>query len=80
MQTYKCKCGLVTSWSSMGHQPCEGCDECNTTFAQHPDDHKVREPHEWVTEQRVVDGKVVHTRTYCKNCYSSKLPPKGEKK
>jgi len=72
MNYSKCQCGKVESRSSQGHRPCEGCEDCGTTFAQNPNDHKKKEPHGWVTRTTLEDGVQVENRTYCKNCFKSK--------
>ena len=78
MKYRRCKCGKLTSWGSMGPQPCEGCEECNTTLALAPDMHKAPIPHEWETETVSRDGKVVREETYCKRCHTKK--PKDDTK
>jgi hypothetical protein len=45
MRYYRCECGDITSWSSMGVLPCDGCKKCNTTLETGPKDHKVPEDH-----------------------------------
>lgn len=72
MKYYRCKCGKAEMWGSDGPRPCQGCDECHTTLAGHPDDHKEPIPHDWTTETTLRDGKVVHERTYCKRCMTRK--------
>jgi hypothetical protein len=48
MQYRRCKCGARERWDSGETvHPCQGCEKCQTTFAQHPDDHKPLEPHQW---------------------------------
>lgn len=57
MQTYRCKCGEHIITGSMSPAPCQSCEICHTTFAQHPDYHKEPEPHKWVTKYNQNDGK-----------------------
>ena len=57
MQNWRCKCGESTAFGSMWPQDCEGCNQCNTTYAQHPDHHKIREPHEWKIRYNENTGK-----------------------
>ena len=48
MITYKCKCGKAVAWSSMGKQPCQGCDKCGTQysmFIKGPFPERI--PHDW---------------------------------
>mgnify|MGYP000940205575 CR=1 FL=1 len=47
MRYLKCKCGKKEMWTTDGLWPCQGCEECGTTFAGHPDGHKPLEPHQW---------------------------------
>ena len=72
MKAFRCKCGKKTLTSSMGPgQDCEGCDECQTTFADNPDHHVPLIPHDW--EDRV-QGPVDNPRRFevCKRCHSVK--------
>lgn len=57
MQSYRCKCGK--GWYSGSYPPskCQGCDKCNTTYAQRPEDHKVPEPHNLETRYNQNTGK-----------------------
>lgn len=63
---YRCKCGKITAWSSMGVQPCQGCEDCKTTLASHPDQHKPLEPHEEQIIYNQLTGKPDYIR--CKRC------------
>ena len=65
MQYYRCKCGKREAWSSMGVRDCQGCSECGTTLAQHPDYHKDTAPHEWVKRYNQNTGKPYMV---CENC------------
>lgn len=73
MQTYRCKCGESIMWNT-GEKihDCQGCEKCQTTFAQHPAYHHKLEPHEWehIKEIREVNGKKEIVREYkrCKRC------------
>lgn len=49
----------------MGTQPCQGCEECKTTFAGHPDHHKELQPHDWVVRYNQTTGKPCNV---CKRC------------
>ncbi len=63
---YRCKCGKVTGWSTDGMHPCQGCNECNTTLATHPDEHKPLKPH----EERIIYNRSTGKPDYiiCKRC------------
>jgi hypothetical protein len=68
MQNYRCKCGNATYYGSgEAPKPCQGCDECNTTYAQRPEDHKEREPHKWKPQFDVNTG--LPDRPICVVCY-----------
>lgn len=62
---YRCKCGKCTGWSSMGMSDCQGCEECNTTLASHPEGHKELAPHEYEIMYYQHTGKPYKI---CKNC------------
>lgn len=47
MRYERCKCGKATAWTTDSFQDCQGCDECGTTYAGHPDFHKPKIAHEW---------------------------------
>ena len=47
MRNLRCQCGKRTAMTSMGMQDCEGCPECQTTFAGNPILHEPLQPHEW---------------------------------
>lgn len=51
--------------TSMGTQPCEGCEECQTTYAGSSDDHKPLEPHQWATRYNAITGKPYKYCTVC---------------
>ena len=46
-------------------QPCEGCEKCQTTFAQHPDHHQPLIPHDWGVMYNQHTGKPYKR---CKRC------------
>lgn len=66
MQYLRCKCGKATCSTSMGVQDCQGCAECKTTFAGHPDHHEELKEHEWVTRYNTHTGKPFKQ---CSKCY-----------
>jgi len=45
---------------------CQGCTECNTTFAHHPDYHKELQPHNWKIVYNENTGKPYKR---CKDCH-----------
>jgi hypothetical protein len=53
VQFYRCRCGKHTAFGSYGPYACEGCPDCNTTLEQHPDYHRVPEPHQFEDEYDV---------------------------
>lgn len=57
MQHYRCKCGESTAFGSMSPMDCEGCDKCNTTYAQHPDYHETPKAHDWIIKYNENTGK-----------------------
>lgn len=57
MRHLRCKCGKITAWTSMGTQDCDGCEDCKTTLAGHPDNHKKLKPHVWKTMYNQSTGK-----------------------
>ena len=67
MQYYRCKCGKSELLTTDYPQPCMGCNECGTTFAQNTNEHKERVPHEWKLEFNRDTGKP--DRRICKRCY-----------
>lgn len=50
MRYMRCKCGRHECWTSMGSPDCSGCDECRTTLAEAPDEHRPIAPHDWREE------------------------------
>ena len=64
----RCKCGKSESFSSMGVQPCQGCDECGTQYAVGPELHEPRVPHEWGTKYHQNSGKPYKV---CTRCYET---------
>ena len=66
MQKMRCKCGEAVCYTSMGRPAkCSGCHKCNTTYAQHPDDHEELQPHEHETRYHQITGKPYKV---CKCC------------
>lgn len=50
MQYYRCKCGKMTAWTSMGVSACSRCGQCGSDFARGPESHEDPEPHDYVTQ------------------------------
>lgn len=68
MQFYRCKCGKSERWTTDGAGPqCAGCDDCGTTYARHPDDHKQKIDHDWVRQFDKDTG--LPSRPYCSRCH-----------
>lgn len=80
MKYAMCKCGELAMWHS-GYpiHPCQGCEECQTTLAEYPDDHRPLQPHQWqvVEETKTVDGVVVKHVKYehCAVCERNRETP-----
>jgi hypothetical protein len=66
MRMLRCKCGKREAWTSQGMQPCEGCEECNTTYASHPKYHDPLQPHIWITRYNQNTGKPYKL---CSRCF-----------
>lgn len=76
MQFWRCQCGKSEKYESgMPPQACEGCDECGTTYAQHPDDHKPRIDHDWKPQFDRNTGEP--GRPVCRRCYARGPKPEG---
>lgn len=86
MRSERCKCGKATRFgSAMTYHPCEGCDECKTTFSVSPDGHRDLVPHEWVAIYDERTREFVSER--CDRCHIRRResqdvvteePPKGD--
>ncbi len=76
MQFWRCECGKCEKYESgMPPQPCEGCDECGTAFAQRPGDHVQKIGHDWKPQFDGDAGKPA--RPICKRCYARGPKPEG---
>lgn len=75
---YRCKCGDLESYSSMGPRRCAFCTKCNTTLASGPEGHKTeRTKHQMIKEQVETDeGNAVLTR--CGYCLRTKKELEGQ--
>jgi hypothetical protein len=69
MRYYRCKCGEQTAWGSMPVSSCQGCKKCNTTLEEFPMDHKIPEPHEYITKFDENTGKPYEV---CRVCWERK--------
>jgi len=69
MQHYRCKCGEATAFGSMPPTDCQGCDKCNTTYAQSPEGHSEPKAHEWITKYNQNTGEAYEV---CDKCYTKK--------
>jgi len=68
MNYWRCKCGKSEKWESgMPPRPCEGCDECGTTFATHATGHMMRAPHNLEIRYDTHTGKPSHK--VCTECW-----------
>lgn len=75
MQYKQCKCGKAQRWDSgYGVQPCEGCEECQTTFAGHPEGHQPLQPHTF--EVYYEGGKEPNPVQMCTRCHHTVRPEK----
>lgn len=54
----------------MGPAICQGCDECNTTLVQHPDDHEIPEEHNWIKKYNEDTGIPYEI---CSRCMTKKI-------
>lgn len=75
MMYYRCRCGNLESWSSMGVARCNVCEKCNTIMASSPQGHAESLPHEWNTITEINDflGKrTIKKMTKCVRCYALK--------
>lgn len=73
---WRCKCGKAEYYESgMPPQDCQGCDECGTTYAQSPDGHKPRIPHDPKPQFNRDTGRP--DRPYCRRCHQ-RLEKPGE--
>lgn len=79
MQYYRCKCGSVTAWTSMGVAPCTSCKKCGSDLAQGPEGHaESPAPHEYVTRYDQTTGKPYEVCSVCmgkKEEIEKPLPP-----
>jgi hypothetical protein len=77
MQYYRCKCGKLEAYGSMGPDPCRGCDECGTNLTTHPDFHHPPVPHRYEA-QPVETDEGVKMLTQCTWCGKHKPPTTSE--
>jgi hypothetical protein len=70
MQYYRCKCGKMTAWTTMGVHACTKCPKCGSDLAQGPESHSEPEPHEYVTKYDVNTGVPYEI---CQTCHRRRL-------
>lgn len=70
-QYYRCQCGRLEQWGSTPPPRCLGCPNCHTTLAQHPDQHRKPEPHNYQPQQVETDQGTA-TLTVCVWCHQTK--------
>ena len=58
MLTFRCKCGARVVYTSMSVPDCQGCHECNTTFAGHPSNHKALISHDFQLAMESNDRRI----------------------
>lgn len=75
MQYRRCKCGKAERWDSgWAVRECEGCGECQTTYAQRAEDHKPLQPHDY--EPYYMGGSGPNPAQICKRCHHIERPAK----
>lgn len=72
MQYYRCKCGHMESYSSMGVALCEVCEKCGTTMAIGPKEHLPKKDHSWM-ESRVMTDEGEKVLTICRQCGKKRI-------
>jgi hypothetical protein len=76
MRYYQCICGELTSWSSMGTDPCARCSKCGSGLAEAPGLHDEPRPHRMIVtsvDATTDAGTVtVGTLTQCVWCHRTK--------
>jgi hypothetical protein len=73
MRYYRCRCGKLTSYGSMGPNRCSWCEDCETGLADHPDRHPTeRVDHHWV-ENEVETDEGMKPLTVCSWCQRRKV-------
>lgn len=66
---WRCRCGKSEYWESgMPPQACQGCSECGTTLATHPDRHQDVIPHDW--EPRYNPRTGAPDKRLCRRCHA----------
>ena len=75
MQYRQCKCGKARRWDTgeIVH-PCQGCEKCQTTFGQHPNDHEPLQPHDLKPQFNRNTGEP--DGFICSRCYARVKPAK----
>jgi hypothetical protein len=68
MKFYRCRCGKAEMYGSESPKSCEGCEECQTTLAEMPSEHRIPTSHDWVSEQGLF---------WCRRCGRILNSPEG---
>jgi len=71
MQYYRCVCGEMESWTSMGVPNCLSCLKCGSDLAQSTTLHRDPEPHEYATRYDTTTGAPYEV---CLKCWERKPP------
>lgn len=66
MHKLTCKCGDKVFISTLPPAPCQGCDDCNTSFAANIENHKPLKPHKWQVMNNLDTGLPYKM---CRECY-----------
>jgi hypothetical protein len=56
MQFYRCMCGAVTSWTTMGVPACARCDKCASDLAKYSGGHGEPAEHKYMRRYDAVTG------------------------
>jgi hypothetical protein len=72
MQYYRCKCGNVQSWTTMGVPDCLGCSKCGSDLAQGPNAHAMPKAHDFSVICNVDTDEGPKPLSTCKYCHQTK--------
>ena len=78
MQYYRCKCGFMAAWTSMGVPCCSWCEKCESDLAPSSDMHNTKRiPHEMTAHSVQIDaGHAVLSR--CRWCMRTRKELEGQ--
>ena len=69
MRYLKCGCGKCERWGTGETvHPCEGCEDCYSTFADNPLGHQPLQPHDY--EPYFLGGSTSREVRKCKRCHN----------